>query len=139
MAPRAGPRSALQAGLSAVVAGLAALTLLVIAAPDAHAGVGADRPSRRTLQADGSAPVESYDTLVDFGSIASGFINDGCSDMPAAAVWSPPATVNGAIKWGRWPLNRRQCSSVSFHSAWGCAGRPSATYLRPESNAPTTM
>ncbi|CAI5475855.1 unnamed protein product [Closterium sp. Yama58-4] len=146
----AGPRSALQAGLAAVVAGLVALTLLVSAAAR-H--VDANRPPRTLPAGDSAAPdvrrpspallqfdygSDEYDTTIQFPWADVGFNFAACSDLDATR---PPDPVNSAIVWGRVAglPSSRVCRSVSFHSAPGCAGPPMATYLRPATSAPTTM
>ncbi|CAI7902492.1 unnamed protein product [Closterium sp. NIES-54] len=58
---------------------------------------------------------------------------------PEPLSFSIPVFANGSkvsaeIAWDGFESAERKCSSISFHSAPGCAGRPYMTYLRPPWN-----
>ncbi|CAI7823011.1 unnamed protein product [Closterium sp. NIES-53] len=111
-----GPRSALQAGVATALAAVVALALLAVASA---AFLG--------------------DAMVDFrgvGNVGLAYTSTNFNDAVCARVdgaMNPAffnfSTVEGAVHFGVYP-GAPACGSVSFHSTPGCAGAPSATYLR---------
>ncbi|CAI6002511.1 unnamed protein product [Closterium sp. NIES-65] len=129
MAPRRASRPALQAGLAAILAA-AALIAAVFLLPSAEA----------------SASVV-YDSVVAFkgpmrttDNASLIFYNALCDDVDRS-VFANGSKVSAEIAWDGFERADHKCSSISFHSAPGCAGRPYMTYLRPPWNithVPTT-
>ncbi|CAI5957045.1 unnamed protein product [Closterium sp. NIES-64] len=110
------PRSAVRAGVAAVVAGVVALSLVA-----------------------GTSALIVYDTVLTFKAPRIdgkwGFIESVCFDLSAKLF---PDGSDVSIVWGGKTPFYRECNSISFHSVPGCAGPPKATYLRPANNAPTS-
>ncbi|CAI5475862.1 unnamed protein product [Closterium sp. Yama58-4] len=127
-----GPRSALRAGLAAVLAGLVALTVL----GGASAGEFFDIFDTAVTFIGPTA--ELRDMLIANDHVP-GVIPHGPACKYLFQDQVPPGTkVNAEIAWrAYWPADG-VCSSISFHSEMFCAGPPSATYLRPATDGPTT-